>query len=88
MSGKQARRRLRKSADRTLDRLEEVRDDLRSCMSDWVEETSEVVASSIATGKEKAKEGSDYVVRTLDKVRDCMEDGRERVEKYIRSVAS
>lgn len=84
-SGQQTRRRLRKAADQTLDRVEEMREDLRACMSDWVEETSETIAAGIASGKETVKDGGERVLRTLNK---CMEDGRERVEKFVRSLAS
>ena len=87
-AGKHTRRRLRNSANRTLNRLEEVRDDVRACMSELVDETSEVIAAGITSGKETAKEGSEHVLHTLDKVRERMEEGRARVEEYIRSVAS
>jgi len=86
-AGRHTRRRIRNTANRTINQVTEVRDDIRACLSEWVDETSETVASSIALGRETLKDGSDNVRQTLDKVREHMEEGRGRVEEYIRSVA-
>ena len=86
-AGKHTRRRIRNTTNRTLNEITEIRDDLRASMSEWVDETSETIASSIAEGRETLKGGTDAVRSTLDKVRERMEEGRERVEEYVRSVA-
>jgi gas vesicle protein len=79
-AGKHTRARLRNTANRAVDRLEEVRDDVRSHMSDWVDEASEAIASNIASGKETGE-------RVLENVRERFQEGKERVEQYVRSVA-
>jgi len=79
-AGKHTRARIRNTTNRAVNRLEEVRDDVRSHMSEWVDEASEAIASNIACGKESS-------ARVLDEVRDRLQEGRERVEQYVRSVA-
>jgi len=86
-AGKHTRRRIRNTANRTLNEITEIRDDLRASMSEWVDETSETIASSIAAGRETLREGTDNVRSTLEKVRERMDEGRDRVEQYVRSVA-
>src|SRR5204862_8011922 len=86
-AGKHTRRRIRNTANRTLYEMTEIRDDLRASMSEWVDETSETIASSIAAGRETLKEGADNVRSTLERGQERMEEGRDRVEAYVRSVA-
>jgi gas vesicle protein len=87
-AGKHTRARLRNSAIRTCHRAEEVRDDVRAHMSEWLDETSEVIASNIAAGKEKAIEGKERVLEVLEKARERMDEGKARIEAFIRSTAT
>jgi gas vesicle protein len=87
-AGKHTRARLRNSANRTLHRIEEVQKDVQSFVAELVDDASEVIASNLASGKEAVKVSSESALRTFDKVRECVDEGRERVEQYIRSVAS
>jgi gas vesicle protein len=86
-AGTHTRRRIRNTANRTLNEITEIRDDLRASMSGWVDEPSETIAPSMAAGRETLKEGTDSVRSTLEKVRERMEEGRDRVEQYVGSVA-
>lgn len=86
-AGKHTRARLRNSAIQTCHRAEELRDDVRSYMSEWVDDASEVIASNIAAGKEKAVEGKEFVLDVIDKTRERMEEGKARMEAFIRSAA-
>jgi gas vesicle protein len=85
-AGKHTRRRIRNSANRAVNEITEIRDNLRTSMSEWVDETSETIASSIAAGRETLKDGTNNLRSTLGMVRERMEDGRSRVEEYVRSV--
>jgi gas vesicle protein len=87
-AGKHTRTRLRNSANRTLHRVDEIRQDVRSRMAEIVDETSDTIASAIAYGKETTKVSSECIQDTVKKVRDRMNEGRERVEEYVRSFAS
>jgi len=87
-TGKQTRRDLRRSATRSLDRLEDLQGDIRKHMTDWVEEASAAVASGIQCGKESARQGGDRVIHVLENARKYMEEGKERVQRYVKSVAS
>jgi ElaB/YqjD/DUF883 family membrane-anchored ribosome-binding protein len=57
-------------------------------MSELVDDASEMFTTSLASGKEAAKASKEHVLQTFDKVRECVDEGRERVEQYIRSVAT
>jgi gas vesicle protein len=86
-AGKHTRARLRNSAVRAGHRVEEVRDEVRAHMSEWVDETSELIVANIAAGKEKAIEGRERVLQVLEKARERMDEGKERIEAFIRSSA-
>ena len=86
-AGKHTRARLRNSAIRTRQRIDEVRDEVRAHMSEWVDETSEVIASNIAAGTEKAIERKERLVQVLERARERMDEGKERIEAFIRSAA-
>jgi len=87
-AGKHTRARLLNSAVRARHRAEEVRDDVRAHMLEWVDETSEVIASNIAAGKDKAIEAKERVLQVLETTRERMDEGKERIEAFIRSAAS
>jgi gas vesicle protein len=87
-SGKHTRARIRNSANRTLNRVEELRDDLNAHLSEWVDETSEVIASSIVSCRQAADAGGERVREALNAVHLRMDKCRERIEEYVRSVAS
>jgi gas vesicle protein len=86
-TGKQTRRKLRNSANIALNKLEDLQDDLRSRLTEWADEASGIIASGIACGKTAATEGGDNVKQVLERVKVLMDDGKERVERYVRSVA-
>jgi len=87
-TGKQTRRDLRRSATRSLDRLEDLQGDIRKFLTDRVEEASAAVASGIQCGKDSARQGGDRVMHVLENARKYMEEGKERVQRYVQSVAS
>ena len=86
-SGKHTRARIANTANRTKHRLEDVRDDLRTHLSEWVEDASEAIASNVAAGKATVAQGGERVREVLDYARERMDEGKERVEHYLRSVA-
>jgi gas vesicle protein len=86
-TGKQTRRRIRNTANEALNRIEDVREDLRNRMTDWAEEASDAIVSGLTCGKVAAREGGEQVTQALERVKEAMEDGRQRVERYVRSVA-
>ncbi len=75
-SGKHTRRRIRNSANRALNGLEDVREDIETRVTDWVDEASDL----IATGKESA-------MGAFESVRSRVEDGKDRVGRYFRAAA-
>jgi len=87
-AGKHTRTRILNSANRARHRVEEVRDEVRVHMGEWLDEASEALASNIAAGKEKASEGGERVKELMHNVRERLDQGKERVEAYVRSVAS
>ena len=87
-AGRHTRARIRNSANQTLHRAEEVRDGVRTYVSELVDDVSEAIAPTIESCKKTATVSSDTVLQALDKVRERMDNGRERVENFFRSVAS
>ena len=51
-TGSQTRKRLRKSANQALSRLEDMQEEVQAKMTGWADEASEMIASGVATGKE------------------------------------
>jgi gas vesicle protein len=86
-SGKHTRARIRNSANRTLHRAAEMREDVRAYMSEMADDASETVASGIGTCKQSAGASGERIKQTLGKVRERIDHGRERVEQYVRSIA-
>lgn len=87
-AGKHTRARLRNSANRTLHRVEEMREGVREYMSELVDDVSESIVSGIETCGQTVDEKGARVQKTLDNVRERIDKGRERVEEYVRSVTS
>lgn len=85
-AGKHTRARIRKSANHTLHRAAEVREDVRAYMSELAHDVSETVASGIGTCKQSAGASGERIKQTLGKVRESIDKGRERVEQYVRSA--
>jgi gas vesicle protein len=86
-TGKQTRRRILNSANEALNRAEDFREDLRNRMTEWADEASGAIASGLSCGKTAAREGGEHVTQALERVKEAMEDGKQRVERYVRSVA-
>ena len=84
-AGKHTRARLRNSASRTLQRVDEIRENVREHMSELVDDVSETVVSSIGGCKEIGSESGERVQKVLGQVRESIDKGRERVEEYVRS---
>jgi gas vesicle protein len=85
-SGRHTRARLRNSANRTIHRVEEIRNDIQSRLAEAADEVSETLASHLACGAD-ARISGESVQQVLDKVRERLNAGRERVEEYVRSAA-
>ena len=51
-NGKQTRRRLRKSANQALHRLEDMQEEVQTKVTDWADVASERIAAGVASGKE------------------------------------
>lgn len=83
-AGKYTRAQLRNRANRTIHRAEEIGEDIRICVSEFVDDASQAFAS----GKAGAKSTGDRLLKTFDNIRDGIDKGRSRVEEYIRSVSA
>jgi gas vesicle protein len=86
-AGKHTRAQLRRSANRALHRAEEVRDDVRAQLSEWVDETSDAILSSISSCGKAGTDTGERLQETLNRVRHRMDEGRQRVEEYVKSLA-
>ena len=86
-AGKHTRARLCNSASRTLNRVDEIRENVREHLSELVDDVSETVVSNIGGCKQTVSESGERVQKALDQVRERIDRGRERVEEYVRSFA-
>lgn len=86
-AGKHTRARLCNSASRTLNRVDEIRENVRGRLSELVDDVSETVVSNIGGCSQTGSENGARVQKVVDQVRERIDRGRERVEEYVRSFA-
>ena len=85
-SGAQTRRDLRKFSKRAVNRLEDLQDDFRDQVSDWVEDVGCAVKEGVNKGKQFGSQGYAQVLEVFDNARKYVEDGKSRLEKMIRTA--
>lgn len=86
-SGARTRRDIRKLGDDTVDRLDQIQEGIRGQAAVWVAEISEVVSDGLARGKELGSESYERILQGFDDAKQCVEDGRNRVELFIQTSA-
>jgi gas vesicle protein len=84
-SGVRTRKDIRKFAGNTVDRLDELQGVIRDQAAEWVDDISEVVRDGVERGKKLRAESYEKVLQGFDSARQCVEDGRSRIELLIRT---
>ena len=85
-SGARTQRDLKKFVRNTGDRLDDLQADIRNQVTDWVENVTDVVQNSIDHGKRLSTQGYDKVLKGFDGAIQCVDDGKSRVERLIKST--
>jgi len=86
-SGARTRRDIKRLGEDTVGRLDDLQEAIRDQATEWVTELSEVVKDGVARGKELGSEGYEKILQGFDNAKQCVEDGRSRVEFLIRTSA-
>jgi gas vesicle protein len=85
-SGVRTRRDIQKFAKKTVSRLDDFQSDIRNQVTDWVDDVSDVIKNSVERGKKVGTESYDLVLQGFDNVKQCVEDGRSRIEQLIKTA--
>ena len=85
-TGAQTRRDLRKYSKRTVNRLDDLQNDIRDQVTDWVEDVSCAVKDGINSGKKLSAHGYDQVMSVFENARQVVEDGKTRLERMIKTA--
>jgi gas vesicle protein len=84
-SGVRTRRDIRRLGEDTVDRLDDLQESMRDQAAEWVADLSEVVSDGVARGKQLGAESYQRILQGFDSAKQCVEDGRSRIELLIRT---
>lgn len=85
-SGVRTQRNLKKFARNSKHRLEDLQDDIRNQVTDWVEKVTDVVQDGIDQGKRLSTQGYEKVLKGFDGAIQYVDEGKGRIEKMIKSA--
>jgi gas vesicle protein len=85
-SGAQTRKNIRKFSVRTVNRLDDLQEDIRDQVTDWVDDVGSVVKNGIEAGKKLSTQGYEQVMGVFDNAKRVVEDGKARLERMIQTA--
>jgi gas vesicle protein len=85
-SGARTTRDIKKFARRTVNRLDDVQQDIRDQVAHLVDEVTEIVKDSVDRGQRLGAEGYEQVLQGFDHAKRCVEDGKSRLEHLIKTT--
>jgi len=85
-SGVRTTRDIKRLARKTVNRLDDLQVNIRDQVTDWVDDMTEVVKKGVDSGKKLGTEGYDQVLQGFDNVKECLENGRVRLEQLIKTA--
>jgi gas vesicle protein len=85
-SGVRTKKDIKKFARTTVDRLDNLQENIRDQVADWVDDMTEVVKDGVDRGKKLGAEGYEQVLQGFDNAKKCVEDGRTRIENLIKTA--
>jgi gas vesicle protein len=83
-SGRRTRKDVKRFARTTADRLDDLQTDIRDQARNWVEDMSEAIKDGVGRGKELGAEAYAQVLQSFDSAKQCVEDGKSRIEKVMK----
>jgi len=85
-SGIRTKKDIKKFARKTVDRVDDLQEDIRNQVADWVDEMTELIKDGIDHGKKLSAEGYEQVLQGFDNAKKCVEEGKSRIEKLIKTA--
>ena len=85
-SGVRTKKDIKKFARKTVDRLDDLQGDIRDQVTHWVDDVTDVVKDGVDRGKKLSTEGYEQVLNAFDNAKKCVEDGRGRIERLIKTA--
>jgi len=85
-TGEQARREIRKFSKRTVNRLDDLQEDIRDQVTTWVDDISGSVKDGINAGKKFSSESYEQVMDVFDNAKKAVEDGKNRLQRMIKTA--
>lgn len=84
-SGARTRKSIKRQAHRRLEQLDELQDDFRGHVNDWVENVSDALEDGIERGRKITGVGRERVLGAFSEARDYIDQGKSRVERLMGS---
>ena len=75
-----------KAGRRIVNRFDDLQENVRDQVAGFLEDMTGVVKDGIDHGKKLGAEGYEEVLQGFDKAKKCVEDGRIRLEKIIKTA--
>ena len=85
-SGARTTRDIRRFSRKTAARLDDLQGNIREEVTDWVENITELVKHGVNGGKKLGAEGYEQVLQGFDSARKCVEEGKSRIERLIKTA--
>ena len=85
-SGRRTKKEMMRFARKTVDRLDDLQEDIRDQVSNRVNDMAEVVKDAVDRGKKLGAEGYDHVLQGFDNAKKYVQDGRSRLEQLIKTA--
>ena len=82
-SGARTRKAIRRQAGRRLDQLDELQDEFRSQVHDWVEDVTDVIEDGVGRGRKVTVAGRERVLGAFEEAKDYVEHGKSRIERLL-----
>ena len=82
-SGVRTRKQIHKKARRSIDHLDDLQEDIRSQVNDWVQDVADTLDDGLNRGRRVTSAGQEKVMGVFDEVKKYVDDGRTRIERLI-----
>jgi gas vesicle protein len=85
-TGAQTRRDIRKYSKRTVERLDDLQDNIRDQVTTWVDDISCTVKDGVNASKKFGTESYGQVIEVFDNAKNAVEEGKNRLLRLIKTA--
>jgi gas vesicle protein len=85
-TGVRTRKGIKKFAGKTVDRLDDLQEDLRDQVADGIDGITGVVKDGVDRGKKLGADGYEQVLQGFDNAKKHLEEGKRRLERLIQTA--